>query len=247
MVSPGADGHCPRCGSAPPHLVTMPKADAPPPLAVRTPPTRLLGGLAVLVAVVVLSVLVFRLGGRLFGGRGGTVQGEVTVDRLGVRVFFPPGWRRAKDGDQEISAGAGAMTLRTAGFYRGGREADPRVGVVLGVLDGPLPIAPGQVVSDLELRRILEAVAVEAARQQRASAQIDPATCEIVQSGARRAGRCPGRVNVNGERTMLVYLWFMERTPTLAFVVSQRSLVETVAEADALVASVELVSPVTAP
>jgi hypothetical protein len=243
MVSPTPQGTCPRCGARPPHALTLPTA-APVPAAARVSAASRFAVLALAVLLAVgAGALAWRCSSAWSGGQ--KVSGETRIAALGVKAFFPRGWRRFTDAD--TSAGVGPVRMTMVGFYRGGSSGDPDVALLLGVIDGPLPGIQGNVVSDAEFQIMFRRMATDVARATNGSAQISSDACEVLQLGLRRTGRCTGTVNADGERQLAVYVWLQGRSAAMAVFIARWPLDRLLPEADDIVGSVEELEPVTTP
>jgi hypothetical protein len=238
MVIPGDDGNCPRCGSVPPHTLQMPTASAPPPAALRTGDGKGINWLVPL-ALVAAGVLGSVLGVHWSKtacdqNRGQSVAGEARIDRLGVKAFFPGGWRRHK-GTDEIAPMPGGGAGKMLGYYRGGTSDDPDVGLMLMVTDDlPLPAGSPEI-SDGDFQRLLDATAANMSRNE---VQFGP--CEITQIGLRRTGRCTGQGRERGEaRQIALYTWSMQHRLGIAFFFARASISQLLPESDDIVGSIE--------
>jgi hypothetical protein len=237
MVVPGADGHCPKCGSPPPHLVAMPLPTTPTP--VTSPDARGVNWLG-LAAVVLAGVIGSAVGVRWSRtacdqNRGHSVAGETRIDRLGVKVFFPAGWRQHKSADQVQAIMPGA-TAKGLGYYRGGTSDSPTVGLMLMVTDDlPLPADARATISDAQLKPVLDS-----ATDGLVKSGIQMAPGEIVQLGLRSTGRSTGEGSIDNEvRRVAVYVWMMGRKVGVAVFFADLPLDKLLAEADDIVGGIE--------
>jgi hypothetical protein len=235
MVIPGEDGNCPKCGNTPPHTLQMPAVSSASPPAVRGK------GINWLVPVALLAVGIL---GSIAGvhwsrtacdqNRGQSVAGEAKIERLGVKAYFPGGWRRHK-GTDETEAMPGGTAGKMLGYYRGGTSDDPDVGLMLMVTDAQT-LPPGTPeVSDADFQKMVDDAAAGMARN---DVQLSP--CEITQIGVRRTGRCTGKGRERGEvRQIALYTWMMERRLCIAFFFARAPLAKLLPEADEIVGSIE--------
>jgi hypothetical protein len=232
MVTPDPKGVCPRCGASPPHALSIPDDEAPPPPALAARAGRRWLGPAVVGALIaaVLAGLVVRQ----IRGRG--LRGEVSLAPIGLEVTFTRPWHRAPEGDQEQSQGG--VRVRLLAFYRGGSFDDPTVALLLGVADGQLPDLSGHV-SDLEFRRALGSLVAVGMLNAGGAAKMDPKDCQLLQLGMRRTGRCTGTIVVRGTLNLAAYVWFEGHSVAFAFFFSKESPDAMLAEADELVGSID--------
>jgi hypothetical protein len=237
MVIPGDDGNCPRCGSVPPHTLAMPTASSPP-AALRSGDGKginWLVPLALVAAGIIGSILGVHWSRTACDqNRGQSVAGEAKIERLGVKAYFPGGWRLHK-GTDETEAMPGGTAGKMLGYYRGGTSDDPDVGLMLMVTDAQA-LPPGTPeVSDADFQKMVDDAAAGMARN-----DVHLSPCEIAQIGMRRTGRCTGKGRERGEvRQIALYTWMLERRLCIAFFFARAPLDKLLPEADEIVGSID--------
>jgi len=166
--------------------------------------------------------------------RGQSVAGELRVERLGVKVYFPAGWRRHKTAD-EVAPIPGVGTGKMLGYYRGGVADDPDLGMWLIVIDNVPEAQLPQ--SEAEFRQRLDGTASGMGQGGAMQLQLP---CEVTELGLRRTGRCVGEAHERGEaRRAAVYLFTIERKLVMAIFWSRGTLEKLLPEADDIVGSIE--------
>jgi hypothetical protein len=235
MVIPGDDGNCPRCGSVPPHTLAMPTSSAPPAMRTGGKGINWLVPLALVAAGVIGSILGVHWSRTACDqNRGQSVAGEARIDRLGVKAFFPGGWRRHK-GTDEVAPMPGGGAGKMLGYYRGGTSDDPDVGLMLMVTDDLALPAGTPEVSDGDFQRLLDATVSNMSHN-----DVQFAPCEITQIGLRRTGRCTGKGRERGEsRQIALYTWTMEHRLGIAFFFARAPIDQLLPESDDIVGSIE--------
>ncbi len=248
MVVPGPDERCPRCGAPAPHLVDMPSASAPVPephasSQQASRPFNWPALLAVVLAGTIGSVAGIKWSRTACDqNRGASVAGEASVGRLGVKVYFPSGWRKHKGVDQVQPLMPG-VTAKMLGYYRGGTSENPEVGMML-MTTGDLPLAEDQsIIGDAEFKELLD----NAADGMSKSGKFELAPCEVIQLGLRRTGRCTGEGTSDGQtRRVALYAWTMDRRLGIAMFFARGGLPDLVTEADDIVGGIESLAPAVA-
>ncbi len=231
MVTADENTACPRCGRKAPH-VSVPASARPRGRSWLLPVAAAAVGL---IAVLALAPSLTR-GGR---DRSESVAGAYASPHLGVRLHFPEGWRRVVDADRVPTATSpglaalipDAISLRGSRFFRGktqlhlvvaarpsGVTEDVFAAWAQAAVTNPGSVSPGlrelSGMSDLRLSRCLAGPTVP-----------------------HSALRCDGETN---QARALVYVWPSRSLTVIAVVLSEEPLETAAAEADDLIAGLDL-------